>query len=150
MPSEQRVPQQAKHTKLVRQHSGSELWRRGEFRQWQGIPHPLCCLYYRLEAEDPAGQQLFITCTLEPPGRDPKLLSAGCERLFTVDNHIKTVSYAARYAEDGAAIREKTTQLLRSFRGESNGEDTMAAIDGLRAAVPISPASAWTARNLPG
>ena len=43
----------------------------GEFRQWQGIPHPLRSLYYHLEADDPLGQQLFITCTLEPPERDP-------------------------------------------------------------------------------
>jgi hypothetical protein len=56
-----------------------------------------------------------------PPEWDPNLFSAGCSQYFTVDNLIVTVSYTARFAEDWAAIRERATQLLRSFRSESNG-----------------------------
>jgi hypothetical protein len=76
--------------------------------------------YYRLEPDDPLGQRLFITCKLKWPNA-PESFSAGCSQYFTVDNLIVKVSYAARYAEDWAAIRENTTQLLRSFRNESNG-----------------------------
>jgi hypothetical protein len=76
--------------------------------------------YYRLEPDDPLEQQLFIVCYLRWPNA-PESFSAGCEQFFTVDSLIVTVSYAAQYAEDWAAIRERTTQLLRSFRTASNG-----------------------------
>ena len=71
--------------------------------------------YYRLEPDDALGQQQFITCALEWPNA-PKPVSLSCSQFFTVDNLIVEMTYAARNVEHWAAIREKTTQLLRSFR----------------------------------
>jgi hypothetical protein len=80
-----------------------------------GASPPRLGPYYRLEPNDPLGEQLFVFCYLKWPSA-PESFSAGCSQFFTVDNLVVKVTYAAQYVEYWAAIREATARLLRSFR----------------------------------